>query len=64
MTVIIAEINTTIPKIISPKRRSKSKAIIKPSSDFKKDAEAKNKKNSPAIIDNHFLNQGLIAGCF
>lgn len=60
MAVIIAEISTTIPNTMSPKSRNMSKAIIKPSLDFKKDAEAKNRKNNPPITNNHFLNQGLI----
>lgn len=60
MTVIIAEISTTIPNIISPKSMNVSKAITKPSSSCRKEAEAKNRKNNPPITNNHFLNQGLI----
>ncbi len=62
MTVIIAEISTTIPNIISPKSRNISKAIIEPSSDFRKDAEVKNRKNNPPIKSNHLLNHRLITG--
>jgi len=60
MAVTIAEIKTIIPKIINPNSSNISNIITSPSSDFKNEAEAKNKKNRPPISNNHFLNHILI----
>lgn len=62
MTVIIADIRTAIPNIIRHNRKNRSQTIVKPSLDLRNDTGAKNNRNNPVIINNHFLNQGLICG--
>lgn len=64
MPVKMADIVTTTPNTNRHSKNIISHVIYNPSSGFANKAEAKNRKNSPPIINIHFLNHELTKGLF